>query len=135
MDHGVGATDVVCSEVNRRVCAMAQPDKAALVNYLTLAMQTLHAEDQRLRSVLLDVQRNRVVGPVEFEALIDAQQTALRIPASALLMLAGYVEEHGLGELAGHEHIGAEAGTRPKPPPVAVSTRLKRALRAFFLED
>lgn len=111
---------------------MAQPDKAALVNYMTTAMQTLHAEDQRLRMVLLEVQRSRVVGAAEFEALVDAQQTALRIPANALLMLASYVETNG-GELAGLGAAGS--GHRPDPPPVPFGARVKRALRAFFLEE
>lgn len=68
-------------------------DHRALIKTLVDGCQTLHAEDVRLASVLRQIQRTREVGPAEFEALIDAQQAALRVPAGALLMFAQYIGE------------------------------------------
>lgn len=100
---------------------MSVVSRAAFVNYLTNSVQVLHAEDQRLRCVLNDVKRTREVGPVEFEALIDAQQTALRIPANMLLMLASYIESVEVGP-----------GATPPAPACGPRARLKRAMVAFF---
>jgi len=102
---------------------MSVVSRAAFVNYLTSSVQVLHAEDQRLRCVLNDVKRTREVGPVEFEALIDAQQVALRIPANVLLMLSALIEDGGLDS--------TREGARPSPRPVPVRKRFKLALLAL----
>lgn len=98
-------------------------DRAAVLNYLTDSMRVLHAEDQRLRLVLEGVKSRRVVGPADFEALVDAQQTALRIPANMLLMLAALIEDGGLDS--------TREGARPSPRPVATRKRFKLALLAL----
>ena len=102
---------------------MSTVSRGAFLNYLTNSAQTLHAEDQRLRRVLEGVKARRVVAPADFEALIDAQQVALRIPANMLLMLSALIEDGGLDS--------TREGARPSPRPVPVRKRFKLALLAL----
>lgn len=104
---------------------MSTVSRDAFLNYLTNSAQTLHAEDQRLRLVLESVKARRAVEPADFEALVDAQQVALRIPANMLLMLASMLEADSLGA------PGRAGGARPHPPPVALRKRFKLVLLAL----
>jgi len=96
---------------------MAGVDTNALINSLTEGMRTLHAHDQKLQAILRRVQTTRKVGPDEFEAILSAQQASLRIPANALLMLAGWLEAWEL---------------RGPPPTPSVPTRARRAVRVLL---
>jgi len=95
---------------------MAGVDTSALINSLTEGMSILHAHDQRLRGILQRVQTTRQVGPTEFEAMLDAQRAALRVPANALLMLAGWLES-----------LPSVSVPREPPP-----SRPRRALRVLL---
>lgn len=129
-------------------------DRAALINYLTHSIQTLHAEDQRLEVVLRRVQKAGAFTPGDFEAVIDAQRTSLRIPANSLLMLIGAMEADR-DDQTGHESHESRAGQgaradradlereparaaplpgghRPLPLPVTQGGRIRRALVAFL---
>lgn len=101
---------------------MSSVDKSAVLNYLVDSMRTLHAEDQELQRVLRRVQTSRAVGPEEFEALCDAQRMALRIPANALLMLVGLLDD------------APDANRAQLPPPTCAGRGfgLRARLRKFM---
>lgn len=98
---------------------MAGVDTHALINSLTEGMAILHSHDQKLQLILRRVQKTRQVGPDEFEAILDAQRASLRVPANALLMLSGWLEE-----------VAGLDGEPPRPPPV--SARVRRAVRVLL---
>lgn len=98
---------------------MAGSDLNAVLNYITDGMRELHAEDQRLARVLARIQSSHKIETEDFEALIDAQRVSLRVPANALLMLAGMIEQSAA---AG----GTEAGGTTRRP---VGRPLLRSLR------
>lgn len=120
---------------------MAQPDRAALINYLTRSVQSLHVEDQRLKLMLLRIKQSQQIGVDDFEAMIDAQQAALRIPANALLMLAGLLESNPDVAVGGPPPAPAPStapsgsgGAPPRPPGLCLpgesfKLKLKRLLR------
>ena len=97
---------------------MAGVDRASLMNYLARSVTTLHAEDQRLGLVLSRVKTARTISTEDFEALIDAQQTALRGPANVMMMVLSYME-------AGNDLHGAV----PEPTPLVA--RVRRAWKVL----
>lgn len=96
---------------------MSGVDRGAAINYLVDSMRVLHAEDQALKRTMARVRETRTIGPDEFEALGSAQSTALRIPANALLMLVGLLDDTGA-------HTGAQL-----PPPTCDGRWARRLAR------
>lgn len=91
---------------------MAGVDRTSLMNYLARSVTTLHAEDQRLGLILARVKSAHTISTEDFEALIDAQQTALRSPANVMMMVLSYME-------AGNDLQGAV----PEPTPLVARVR------------
>jgi len=97
---------------------MAGVDRTSLMNYLARSVTTLHAEDLRLGHILARVKRERTISTEDFEALIDAQQTALRSPANVMMMVLSYME-------AGNDLSGASQ------EPTPISSRVRLAVRVL----
>lgn len=100
---------------------MAGSDLKAVLNYITDGMRELHAEDQRMARVLTRVRSSRKVETEDFEALVDAQRVSLRVPANALLMLAGMIEQSAAAS-------GGRAGGTTEQPAHHSSLRFLRGL-------
>lgn len=99
---------------------MAGVDVNALINSLTEGMTVLHTHDQKLQLLLRRIQATRTVSHEDFESLLEAQRAGLRVPANALLMFAGFIEQ-----------MTREAEwAQPTPP--SVPTRARRAVRVLL---